>query len=700
MLRPVVLLVVVTILLSLLPSGATVSDRPLVPTVSVRLGSGANIPRPTVGSPPPVSWSTYLFNPERTGANLAERTIAPSNVSHLQQRWTIPTNGSDFSSPIVVNDTLYFGSWNGYEYAVNAATGQIDWSTFLGTDNNGCGSIPMGITSTPQYVNGTLYLGGGDGSWYALNATTGNVDWSFFVGAPPAENNYDWASALVYDNYLYIGVSSCHDNPLIRGGLIQVNLTGNHTANHTFWTVPAGQVGDSIWTTPAVDPSANTLWVSTGNQNTGYPPYANALIALNATNLNVIGSWQVPNVDISTDSDFGTTPTLFQSPSGMPIVVLTNKDGIAYAFNRSNVTSNGSWGPIWTLYTGGGLSSGTFEGNTLYLAGYGLYAVDPENGSVLWENTTANFSATLSPLTCANGIVYIGSSQTDLIYAVSAKNGSTLWSSAVPGVGIVAAESVVDDGQLYVPSGNYTTEGNLTAYGLLFGGTASTNHTNGTIGGSVSFQAQATGGLTPYYFQWAYGDGGIGSGPDPSHTYTTGGNYTVVAWINDSAGRSIVQSLHVEVIVQVIPELVASVGVSYVNATDVCAGSSVQPVGPIQVRLAANQSGGVPPYTDRWSFSNGGTATGSVVLRNFTAAFIANLTVTDSARGSKNLTQSVPSPTISVPSCPPPPAIGVDWMLWIGIAVAAVLWVIAIVVAWRYRRRPPQPNPPPAKDSS
>ena len=77
---------------------------------------------------------------------------------------------------------MYFGSWNGYEYAVNATDGTVDWQTFLGL-NTICGVFtPMGISSTPAYSNRTLYLGGGNDSWYALNSTTGAIDWSFLAG--------------------------------------------------------------------------------------------------------------------------------------------------------------------------------------------------------------------------------------------------------------------------------------------------------------------------------------------------------------------------------------------------------------------------------------------------------------------------------------------------------------------------------------
>ncbi|HYB63177.1 MAG TPA: PQQ-binding-like beta-propeller repeat protein, partial [Thermoplasmata archaeon] len=212
-----------------------------------------------------------MYDVERTGANTLEHTIGVDNVATLEPIWSVPSNGSDFSAPIVVNGTVYYGSWNGDEYAVNASTGTVLWQTYLGTDNS-CGYVPMGISSTPAYANGTLYLGGGDGYWYALNASTGAVDWSFLPGSL-TENYYDWASALVYRSSLYIGTASCFDNPLVPASLIEVSLTSSHRVIAQFNTTPPGEIGESIWSTPALDPATNTVWVSTGNENPpGYPP--------------------------------------------------------------------------------------------------------------------------------------------------------------------------------------------------------------------------------------------------------------------------------------------------------------------------------------------------------------------------------------------------------------------------------------------
>lgn len=685
--RVVVLFVLVLAVLSTLPASTSRLGGPPQLPLAAATGSAGADRAATGGTPPPVSWPTFLYNPERTGANLGERTLAPSNVSQLQEVWTLPSNGSDFSAPIVVNNTLFYGSWNGEEYAVNAATGLVEWSRDLGTDP-GCGYAPMGISSTAAYDRGTLYLGGGDGYWYALNATTGQVDWRYFVGAPPTFNNYDWASALVYGSSLYIGVASCFDNPLVRGALVQVNLTGSHTANHTFYTVPANETGADIWTTPAADPGSNTIWVTTGNENSSYPTYANAIIALDASTLAVRGSWQVPNLQ-GQDSDFGSSPTLFQTATGTPMVVATNKNGVAYAFDRANVSTNGSWGPMWTLDTGMGFSSGAFDGHTLYLAGNGLYAVQPSNGSVLWENP--NVSGVYSALTWANGIVYVGSGTT--IDAVDASNGTMLWNASVPGGGNINAESVLVDGRLYVPSGNYASEGNLTAYGIPLAAFAAASPTSGLSALIVNFTSRATGGLTPYSFHWSFGDGSRASVPNILHAYGTGGIYTAQVWVNDSAGALVHRSFSI----QVTNALTARIQVSFLNATGYCPGAAPSS-GAVQVRLTALTEGGTPPVTDRWSFSSGGPATGPLVVRNFTGAFTAFLTATDAAGDEVNVSQPVTPPAVAGSSCTGPGFPLATLYLsagLVGLLIAAVVTVV--LLRRRSRPRPPEPaqRPPP-----
>ncbi|MCI4372757.1 MAG: PKD domain-containing protein, partial [Thermoplasmata archaeon] len=559
-----------------------------------------------------LSWPTYMYDPERTGANHFENTIAPSNVAHLQELWSVPSNASDYSAPIVINNTVYYGSWNGYEYAVNAANGSVEWTQYLGV----APCISGGISSTPAYVNGTLYLGGGDGYWYALNAANGSVEWRVLAGSQ-ANNYNDWASALVYHNSVYIGLASCYDDPLIWGQLLEVNLTGNHAVNHTFDVVPQGTIGGSIWTTPAVDPATNTVWVTTGNEESGYPPYVNAIIGLNATTLSLLGSWQVPNVQ-GQDSDFGSTPNLFTTTSGLSLVVATNKNGVSYALNRSNVTTNGSWGPIWNLATGGGFSGGTFDGTTLYLAGSNLYAVDPSSGNVSWTTPLVGFVD--GSLTWANGLVYVGAG-TDL-EAVNATNGSVLWDYTLPGGQSIVTEPVVDDGRVYVASGNGGAAGNLTAFGLPFTAESNASPLTGVVPFAVNFTATAEGGMTPYSATWSFGDGTQAAGLSVSHTYLASGNYTVHVWINDSARGSFNTTLLVVALPSPVdPGLRAEISAPI-----------TQGLAPLNVSLAGNAvNGSQPPYTFSWNFGDGTVGAGSDVSHLYTVpgSYIVTLQVRD-----------------------------------------------------------------------
>ena len=409
------------------------------------------------------AWPTYMDNVGRTAANHLERTLAPTTVAALTPLWSIPSNGSDFSAPIVVHGTVYFGSWNGTEEAVNATTGTVLWSQFLGVDTACGGYSPMGISSTPAYANGTIYLGGGDGYWYALNASSGQVLWRMLPGSE-TDGYYAWASALVYDGSLYVGTSSCFDNPLVPAGLLRV-ATSDGAVLAQFNSTPVGGTGESVWTSPALDPTNHTVWITTGNENPpGYPLYANAVIALNATTLNVSGSWQVPNV-AGEDSDFGSTPTLFHTAAGVPMIVASNKNGVAYALNRSNVSAGGDWGPSWNLSTGGGFSGAAFDGETLYLGGgSSVEAVVPANGSVLWTAPLLGGGPLLGSLAWANGVLYAGGG--DEVEAIDAGNGTVLWNATLAPGQQTVTEPVVVGGELFVASGNYAGLGYLTAYGL------------------------------------------------------------------------------------------------------------------------------------------------------------------------------------------------------------------------------------------
>ncbi|MGI0128838.1 MAG: PQQ-binding-like beta-propeller repeat protein [Thermoplasmata archaeon] len=247
------------------------------------------------------------------------------------------------SSPTISHGTVYVGSIDGYEYALNASTGALLWRYCGGLSSpSNCSALGNGIVSSATEWNGTVYVGGGDGYWDAINSTTGELDWDVYIGNA-SHGFYNWASPLLVDGYAYIGVSSQCDSPLVLAGLLKVSLSPPH-ASVFFQTTPNGTVGSSIWGSPAYNAATNTVFAATGNPK-GLPatPYSESMLAWNATNLTLLGHWQVPANQTGIDADLGATPDLVPLANGTLLAVATNKNGITYALNASNLDA----GPIW-----------------------------------------------------------------------------------------------------------------------------------------------------------------------------------------------------------------------------------------------------------------------------------------------------------------------------------------------------------------
>ncbi|MCI4326552.1 MAG: PKD domain-containing protein [Thermoplasmata archaeon] len=68
-----------------------------------------------------------------------------------------------------------------------------------------------------------------------------------------------------------------------------------------------------------------------------------------------------------------------------------------------------------------------------------------------------------------------------------------------------------------------------------------------TAGTTVTFVPATTGGVGGASFVWTYGDGSSGTGHNGTHSYTSAGTYTVIAWWNDSAGGSAARTLNLTI---------------------------------------------------------------------------------------------------------------------------------------------------------
>jgi outer membrane protein assembly factor BamB len=457
---------------------------------STALSSGAASGR-LVAQPVGEDWPTYLHDAARSAAS-DEALLSPSNVSQLKLLWAIHTAGPIAASAAVVAGTVYVGSWDGYEYALNADTGAIKWRTYLGqTDaRSGCSPPRAGVTSSATVQNGVVYVGGGDAYWYALDASTGAVLWRVYTGDNGASSgHYNWSSPLIFGGDAYIGIASYSDCPTVQGRLLQVSLASHQVVN-ALDIVPSGHSGGGLWTSPALDAATNTLFLSTGNGNPAYP-LAQAVIAVDATRLAVRSSWVLPASQAVTDSDWGTTPLLYTDAGGTPWVAAANKNGTLYAFHRASVGA----GPVWQrpLAIGGEcpecgqgvVSSGTQGRGHIYVAGGhttlggstvngSVRALDPANGAVLWQHATAG--PVIGALAYVNGLVFDGSGNE--IEALDASTGARLFTYTVAG-------------QLYAPpavSNGVVFEGSMsgTIYALSLDGVAPRTATASSLASSAA----------------------------------------------------------------------------------------------------------------------------------------------------------------------------------------------------------------------
>lgn len=431
-------------------------------------------------------WPTYLYSKDRTGFNSQEKTITAGTAGNLKLHWSYAANGDISDQPVEANGKVYWGSWDGYEHATNV-NGSAVWSANLGqTSDSQCNPQTTGVASTATIANVTLhkvtapvvFVGGGNAQFYALNASTGATIWHTSLGSSPS--HFIWDSPVVYQGNVYIGTSSFGDCPLVQGQVFQLNeKTGSIL--HTFNIVPAGCTGGGMWGSPTIDTGAGTIYFVTGNNGScsSSEPYTVAIVELHASDLSVVGSWSVPANQQGIDSDFGSTPTLFQATingSTVKMVGVANKNGIFYAFKRDALKN----GPVWQVQVANGgecpqcgngsISPAAWDGTHLYVAGGNtsingtnykgsLRELNPVDGQFVWQ---VGFSDhVLAAVTEIPGVAFV-TEGTNLV-AVSTTSGKVLKTLSDSSSGsLYYGAASISQGIVYV--GNMDKK--LYAYGL------------------------------------------------------------------------------------------------------------------------------------------------------------------------------------------------------------------------------------------
>ena len=412
---------------------------------------------PAAGAATPhsyVNWPSYLFGRFHNSYQSGADAITPANATSLTMSWQ--DSIGVLSSPTVYNGVIYIGADNGNFYALNESTGAVLWNKVIGTvKGTTCGSRGFASTATvtldPTTGKPAVYVASPTGYLYAFDAATGSVLWSSVIGIPSTTQNdyFDWSSPAIANGYVYVGVSSQCDEPLVRGGLLSFDqATGQRVA--AFYTVPKGSVGGSIWSSPAIDASG-AVWVTTGNGPASHQLLGDSesIVKLNGTTLHKEGSWQITNPH-GVDSDFGASPTIFSAvlPGRATVTRLVgacNKNGDYYVLNRDDPDA----GPVWFKPIGAPsvtqdvcIAAADFDGSHLFMAGPQTTVggtqylgseqeMDPATGDIIWQtglNGGPDGSSTLD----GAGVISVATFDTNSSlppsadYLLDAANGSLL----------------------------------------------------------------------------------------------------------------------------------------------------------------------------------------------------------------------------------------------------------------------------------
>ncbi len=302
----------------------------------------------------------------------------------------VPTNTGD-------STTLFFGSRDGYFYAVNATSGTVKWR------------YPMGLTTTPALSDTVVYAPSLDHNLYALNAKTGRFKWTVYTGgwngnevqAPFADNGRVYFTCNNMKAYSIDTTLSCNTN------ICFPQTKWIFTASNEF----SGQINASV--------------VKNGTMFFGVDTTFYAIEALSG-----IVKWKT----IIPEWCAGNSPSVIDG-----VVYLTGGVNAVYALNAQ--TGHQIWKYTIPLALNGGtkFSSPTVANGTVYFALDSLAfvtgqlcALDAASGMLKWKSKIEFLESThrFYPVT-GNGLVYCPSYD-GYINAWDATNGRLMWRHPIP----------------------------------------------------------------------------------------------------------------------------------------------------------------------------------------------------------------------------------------------------------------------------
>lgn len=385
--------------------------------------------------------TTFGVTNDANRRQTAEETgLSKAQMKDLDVAWVVafPQTPTMRSQPVIVGDTIFIAATDsGRLYALDTNSGCVKWSYVS----------EMTLRSSLTFAEATekspaaIIMGDAAGFVHAVDARTGRKLW--VSNARLNEYNRITGAPVVHDGKVITPVSAIEVNYAGQddyecckgqGAVIAFDLaTGDKLWTGTTMepaqktrlsrtgTQQWGPSGAIIWSTPTIDPKRNVAYAGTG-ENVSWPATdtSDAIIAYDLDTGDKRWVFQATKADIwnyacgrkaancdwpgeyhSPDHDFGATSMLIERSDGSELVIAGQKSGVVWALNPDN----GSL--VWSNKVGRGSANGgvhwgmAYDGQRIFVPnndsnrpatpdenpawGPGISAVNAMTGEIEWS---------------------------------------------------------------------------------------------------------------------------------------------------------------------------------------------------------------------------------------------------------------------------------------------------------------------------
>jgi outer membrane protein assembly factor BamB len=288
------------------------------------------------------------------------------------------------------------------------------------------------IDSSPAVADGILYVGALDGTLFALDASTGDFLWSYSTG------------------------SSIHSSPAVDGGKVFfLSIDGvmhavDAGSGTVSWTTTISTSPAWDWSSPAV--SGGNVFIASSNGIV----YSLAAADGSVNWQTVIGATANSMIAVANGKVYSGTHNF--DNTAPTLVALNEADGSVAWIYDYYLSHGGVTGMI--NCNGVSVADGDSDGNLeVYFGVYNWGGVGPQaicldeaTGTEEWAVSIGGDSTSTPAI--HNGVVFIGSDDSQLYALDATSSGNVLWTSATGGA--IYASPAVADGMVFVGSLDHT----------------------------------------------------------------------------------------------------------------------------------------------------------------------------------------------------------------------------------------------------